>query len=506
MFHLSRQGGYMAESSFKNDVIPFFRFYGTDISLLPSDSTPTERVWLEKEKLMMAILDSISDGVFTIDFNMKITSFNRAAERITGYTAQEAIGKNCMDVFCNIGGMKTDCLSECPMRKTMKFKTPITKKRTICNKKGEILSVSATTILLLDLNDQPIGGVESFVDVTDFEKLKEKWQGKKYNLDNIIGKSPRMAEIYQLIESISESVANVMIQGETGTGKGLIANAIHYRSVNHKGPFVHVNCASLPQNLLESELFGHVKGAYTGAISDREGRFEQAHRGTLFLDEIGEMSFEMQAKLLRVVEDKKFERVGGNKTITTEVRLISATNKNIEEELDTGKFRRDLFYRLNIIPIRLPSLRERMEDIPLLVTHFTEKLNYKLQKNIRGVAPEVLDLFMRYRWPGNVRELENVLEYSFIKCHDDHLEVRCLPPVFLSHQRQATDLSLSLPEFPEVFHEPPDYIGSPAPTKSEKEKLIQTLQACKWNRQEAAKALNTSRTTLWRLIRKYDLA
>jgi two-component system response regulator HydG len=496
----------MVESAFNNDVIPFFRFYGADISLLPSDSTPTERVWLEKEKLMMAILDSISDGVFTIDFNMKITSFNRAAEKITGYTAHEAIGKNCMDVFCNIGGMKVDCISECPMKKTMKFKTPITKKRTICNKNGEILTVSATTILLLDLNNQPIGGVESFVDVTDFEKLKEKWQGKKYNLDNIIGKSPKMSEIYQVIESISESVANVMILGETGTGKGLIASAIHYRSVNHKGPFVHLNCASLPQNLLESELFGHVKGAYTGAISDREGRFEQAHRGTLFLDEIGEMSPEMQAKLLRVVEDKKFERVGGNKTISADVRIISATNRNIEEAMEQGKFRRDLFYRLNIIPIRLPLLRERMEDIPLLVTHFMEKLNYKLQKNIKRVAPEVLDLFMRYRWPGNVRELENVLEYSFIKCHDDHLEVRCLPPNFLSHQRQATDLSISLLEFPEFFHEPPSHINSLNAPESEKETLERTLQACKWNRHEAAKALNTSRTTLWRLIKKYDLA
>lgn len=495
----------MADSSLKSEVIPFFRFYGTDISLLPSDSTPTERVWLEKEKLMMAILDSISDGVFTIDFNMKITSFNRAAERITGYTAQEAIGKHCGDVFCDINSMKPDCMTECSMKKTMKYKTPITKKRTILNKNGEILTVSATTILLLDLNNQPIGGVESFVDVTDFEKLKEKWQGKKYNLDNIIGKSPRMSEIYQVIESISDSVANVMILGETGTGKGLIANAIHYRSVNHRGPFVHVNCASLPPTLLESELFGHVKGAYTGAISDREGRFEQAHRGTLFLDEIGEMSPEMQAKLLRVVEEKKFERVGGNRTINADVRLISATNKNIEEALEQGKFRKDLFYRLNIIPIRLPSLMERMEDIPLLVTHFTEKLNYKLQKNIKGVAPDVLDLFMRYRWPGNVRELENVLEYSFIKCHDDHLELRCLPPALLSHQRQTTDLSLSLPEFPELFHEPPGYIGSLNAPKSEKEQLMQTLQACKWNRQEAARALNTSRTTLWRLIKKYDL-
>ncbi len=263
-------------------VIPFFKFQGSDLSLIPEEKAQTEKVWLEKEKLMMAILDSINDGVLTIDFNMKITSFNRAAEKITGYAAQEAIGKNCMDVFCNVGGAKQDCFENCPMKKTMKYKTPITKKRRIYNKKGDILTVSAKTNLLLDLNDNPIGGVEVFADLTAFEQLKEKWQGKKYNLGDIVGKSPKMREVYQLIESISESLSSVLIQGDTGTGKGLIASAVHYHSINHKGPFVQVNCAAIPENLLESELFGHVKGAFTGAIDDRTGRFEQAQQGHPF--------------------------------------------------------------------------------------------------------------------------------------------------------------------------------------------------------------------------------
>ncbi|NIP33239.1 AAA family ATPase, partial [Candidatus Saccharibacteria bacterium] len=215
--------------------------------------------------------------------------------------------------------------------------------------------------------------------------------------------------------------SSVLIQGDTGTGKGMIASAIHYHSINHRGPFVQVNCAAIPENLLESELFGHVKGAFTGAIDDRTGRFEQAHRGTLFLDEIGELSPGMQAKLLRVVEEKQFEKVGGSKTVKVDVRIIAATNKQIEQIVKDNQFRRDLFYRLNIIPIKVPPLRERMEDVSLLVDHFIEKFSYKMGKDIKAMTPEVLDIFMRYPWPGNVRELESVMEFAFIQCNDDYL-------------------------------------------------------------------------------------
>ena len=485
-------------------VIPFFKIQGSDLSLNPEEKTPIEKVGLEKEKLMMAILDSINDGVLTIDFNMKITSFNRTAEKITGYSAQEAIGKSCMDVFCNVGGVREDCLENCPMKKTMKYKSPIIKKRTIYNKKGDILTVSAKTNLLLDLNDNPIGGVEIFSDVTAFEQLKEKWQGKKYNLGDIVGKSPKMREIYELIESISGSLSSVLIQGETGTGKGLIASAIHYRSINHKGPLVQVNCAAIPENLLESELFGHVKGAFTGAIDDRQGRFEQAHRGTLFLDEIGELSSGMQAKLLRVVEEKQFEKVGGSKTIKVDVRILAATNKNIEQVVRDNQFRRDLFFRLNIIPIKIPPLRERMEDIPLLLEHFVEKFNYKMGKEIKEVAPEVLDIFMRYPWPGNVRELESVLEFAFIQCTDNYLETRYLPPRFRLLDERVTDISLSAPMAHETFQFPD--IKPAASKLSEKEKLLRALQDSRWNRARAAQDLSISRTTLWRLMKKYSLA
>lgn len=481
----------MTQEKHKQDVIPFFAIQCEDLLLRPDEMTPAEELCLEKEKLMMAILDSINDGVFTIDFNMRITSFNRAAERITGYSAKEAIGRLCMDVFCDASGIKKDCIAECPMRKTMKYGQPVTKKRMIANKKGEILTVSSTTNLLYDLNSKPIGGVSAFVDVTAFERLKEKWQGKKYNLGDIIGKSPRMIEVYQIIESISGSLANVLIQGDTGTGKDVIAKAIHYHSLRRRGPFVHVNCTALPETLLESELFGHVKGAFTGAITDRQGRFEVAQKGTLFLDEIGDLSPAMQAKLLKFVEEKRFERVGGSETIEADVRIISATNKDLKKAILEKTFREDLYYRLNVIPVSLPPLRERMEDLPLLVEHFIEKLNYNSDKKaIMEASPEVYEVFFKYTWPGNVRELENALEYAFIRCNEDCLDVGHLPPGLKNTDEKVANT----------------FMAGPISSKpTEKERLSEVLEECRWNRAKTAKRLNISRPTLWRMMKKYAI-
>jgi len=482
---------------------PVVNIQGYNLSHQPDGNTPSEKVWLEKEKLMKAILDSINEGVFTIDFDMKVTHFNRAAEKITGYTAKEAIGKHCTDVFCSQGGSREACMAECPMKKTMKYMIPITKKRTIFNKKGEVLTVATTTNLLYGLDNEPIGGLETFSDVTAFQQLKERWQGKKYKLGNIVGKSPKMIELFELIESVSGTMSNVLIQGETGSGKGLIASAIHYRSPSHKGPLVHVNCAAIPENLLESELFGHVKGAFTGAINDRKGRFEQANKGTLFLDEIGELSPGMQSKLLRVVEEKQFEKVGGSNTIKVDVRIIAATSRNVEKDMSYKQFRSDLFYRLNIIPCKIPSLRERMEDISLLVEHFVDKLNYKMEKEMKGVEPEILDIFLRYSWPGNVRELESVLEYAFIQCKGDYLETRCLPPSFRLLNNKITDLSLSRPVSSESFQ--PFDGNQHTSTLPEEKMLLRALEDSHWNRVKTAENLNISRTTLWRMMKKYNL-
>jgi transcriptional regulator with PAS, ATPase and Fis domain len=305
-----------------------------------------------------------------------------------------------------------------------------------------------------------------------------------------------MIEIYELTESISESRANVLILGETGTGKGLIASAIHFSSINRKGPFVHVNCASLPENLLESELFGHVRGAFTSAINDHQGRLELAQGGTLFLDEIGELSPAMQAKLLRMVEEKQFERVGGSKTIKADVRIISASNKDLEKAIKNNAFREDLYYRLNVIPIQVPPLRDRIEDIPFLIEHFIDKLNTKTKGEIKGISSEVLHLFSKYSWPGNVRELENALEYAFIHCKRDYIDIQHLPPACRLLNEKMEDAALANPtsSSDENSSKPADLNG-----------LLKTLEECRWNKIEAAKRLNMSRTTLWRMMKKYGL-
>ncbi len=478
-------------------VIPFFSIQEKDFSFEMDKLTPIEKVSLEKENLTMAILDTINDGVVTIDFNMRITSFNRAAERITGFSTKEAIGKPCMDIFCaGVNIDRTKCIADCTMKMAVAEGKPVTRKKKIVNKTGDVLTISSTATILYDLNGHPIGGMSTFVDITAFEKLKEECQGRQYILGNMVGKSAKMMEIYELIDSISESRTNVLILGETGTGKGLIANAIHFSSIYRKGPFVHVNCASLPENLLESELFGHVRGAFTGAISDHQGRLELAQGGTLFLDEISELSSAMQAKLLKVVDEKRFERVGGSKTINADVRIISASNKDLEKALKNNTFREDLYYRLNVIPILVPSLRNRVEDIPFLVEHFVEKLNTKTKREINGVTSGVLDLFSKYSWPGNVRELENTLEYAFIQCKENYIDIRHLPPACRLLNGKNTNAALANPtsSFDENSSKPVDL-----------NRLLKTLEECRWNRIEAAKRLNMSRTTLWRIMKKYGL-
>jgi len=480
-------------------VIPFFKIQGKDFFSQMDNLTPIEKVSFEKENLIMAILDTINDGVVTIDFNMRITSFNKAAERITGFSPKEAIGRPCMDIFCAGGNIdRTKCIADCTMKMAVTEGKPITRKKKIVNKNGEVLTISSTATILHDLNGHPIGGMATFVDITAFEKLKEECQGKNYILGNLVGKSAKMMEIYQLIDSISESRANVLIQGETGTGKGLVASAVHFSSMNRKGPFVHVNCASLPENLLESELFGHVRGSFTGAVSDHQGRLELARGGTLFLDEIGEFSPAMQAKLLKVVEEKQFERVGGSKTITADVRIISASNKDLEKAIKNNTFREDLYYRLNVIPIHVPPLRDRIEDIPFLIEHFIEKLNSNTKKNIQGVFPDVLDFFLKYSWPGNVRELENVLEYSFLHCKENYIDTSHLPSGCRLFIEQTADV-------PKAHPLPSSTTNEDSSKPIDLDGLFKTLEACRWNKMETARQLRVSRTTLWRMMKKHRL-
>lgn len=372
--------------------------------------------------LTEAILESISDGVFTVDSDWRITSFNRAAMLITGVDSQEAIGRLCSDVF-----RSSMCESHCALRETMKTSRPVIgKSGYIIRSDGNRIPISTSTAVLRDSRGSITGGVEIFRDLSEVEALRHELEGKG-RTGEIVSRSPLMERIFEIIPAVAMSPSTVLIQGETGTGKELLARTIHSLGPWRDGPFVAVNCGALPDTLLESELFGYKVGAFTGAFKDKPGRFALARNGTLFLDEIGEVSPALQARLLRVLQDKTFEPLGSVSQESTDARIIAATNADLREEVRSGKFREDLYYRVNVVRIDLPPLRLRKEDIPLLTAGFVEKFNLLHGMNIRGVSSEALSLFMAHDWPGNIRELENVVERAFVMCSEGYIGVGHLP-------------------------------------------------------------------------------
>lgn len=373
-----------------------------------------------------AVMNSIADGVFTVDLDWNITFFNRAAERITGVSSLEAMGRKCWEVFHS-----SICDGSCAIRECLETE------RSLCNKSiyivkpdGSKLSVSISAAPLRDATGQVVGGVETFRDITAIQLMRQKLEGR-YTLDDIVTKSQSLIRILQILPQIAESDASVLLLGESGTGKELFARAIHNLSARKQGPFVAVNCGALPENLLESELFGYKAGAFTDAKSDKPGRFQLAGTGTIFLDEIGDMPLQLQVKILRVLQERSFEPLGSTKSLRTEARVIAATNKDLQSMVDAGRFRDDLFYRLNVVQIRLPSLAERPEDIPLLISHFVNRNNCIKGMDIHGVSEDVYQLLMRHRFPGNVRELENIIEYAFILCRKGYIQVDHLPEYLL---------------------------------------------------------------------------
>jgi transcriptional regulator with PAS, ATPase and Fis domain len=299
-----------------------------------------------------------------------------------------------------------------------------------------------------------------------------------------------MQRIFDLISDLADTDATVLIQGESGTGKELIARAIHYNSLRKHGPFVAVSCAALAENILESELFGHVKGAFSDAIMNKAGRFEMADGGTLFLDEIGEISPNIQVKLLRALETQEFERVGGTKTVKVDIRLVAASNRDLRKAMEEGDFREDLFYRLNVVPIYIPPLRDRTEDIPLLIEHFTGIFNEKTGKNIIRVSPEAMDLLLDYPWPGNVRELQNAMEHAFVHCHSDMILSEHLPESIHRDQKSVSDLAL---------------LSDNPLNEAERQVILRVLEEASWDQAKAMNRLRISRTTLWRKMRKYGI-
>ena len=350
------------------------------------------------------ILDSIADGVFTVDDNWRITSFNRAAEQITGVRREDAVGQRCKDV------LKADvCEKGCILRKTIQSgKSIVNRTVHIVDAAGRRLPISISTALLKDEQGRIVGAVETFRDISVEEKLRNAI-AERYSFEDIISKNNRMHQLFDILPDAAARTSTVLLEGESGTGKELFARAIHHLSPRKKQPFIAVNCGALPDTLLESELFGYKAGAFTDAKKDKPGRFRLAERGTLFLDEVGDISPALQVRLLRVLQEKTYEPLGSVETVPSDVRIIAATNRRLQELVKEGKFREDLYYRIHVIRMELPPLRDRMEDIPLLADHFIHHFNLLQKKEISGLSGEALACFVSYDYPGNVRELQNMI-------------------------------------------------------------------------------------------------
>ncbi len=430
------------------------------------------------------ILDSIAAGIFTVDRNLHMRYFNRTAERITGIPRHKATGRHSSEVIRCIGSGKS-----CALQMSLRTgKETVNRHCTLHLRSGKTIPVSITTAVLRDDSGRIVGGVESLRDLSAIVALQSELK-RTYTFENIISKNHIMHRLFEVLPTIAESNSTVLIQGASGTGKELFARAIHNRSSRGAMPLVAVNCAALPESLLESELFGYVRGAFTDALLDKKGRFALAQNGTVFLDEVESLSPPTQGRLLRFLQEREYYPVGATTPVRANVRVVAATKVDLKELVDAKRFREDLFYRLNVVKLELPRLADRREDIPLLVEHVIEKLNRRMMKSVHSVSPDVLSVLLQQDFPGNVRQLQNVIEYAFVMCKGHRLELHHLPPDLTG--------SASITTIVAPGHQPLQ--------RAQREAILATLAKHGWDRTRAAQELGISRTTLWRKCVRFGL-
>ncbi len=440
------------------------------------------------------IIDTMAEALMVVDTQGLIISVNLSMLKLTGYSEMELVGKTCDVLNCNNCLVNKERRTDhfCVLFKNMRLKM----KCQMQKKDGALVSVFKNATILKNSDGDIIGGVETLTDLSEvlaqqkiISCLRQELS-EKDRFQSLIGKSMAMQRVFQLITSVAESEVPVIIYGESGTGKELVANAIHNLSPRAQNAYVKVNCAALNESLLETELFGHVKGAFTGALKTRIGRFEAAHKGDIFLDEIGDMPLSSQIKILRVLEEKMIEKVGDNQPIPVDVRVISATNKNMASLIQTGAFREDLFYRIGVMPIQIPPLRERKEDLPLLINAFLNRIGLKTGKQVIAVSKPALDILYDYDWPGNIRELINVMEHAFILCREGEITPEHLPDNLL-HKRKKTISVLTYPAARDI--------------DPEKQELMAAISSTGGNKAAAAKMMGISRVALYNRLKKYHV-
>lgn len=427
------------------------------------------------------ILEALADGIYTVDRQLNITAFNSAIEKITGYRANDVVGKPCHDVM-----RSTICETDCPIRETLMTHKPVlNREMDILDRDGRKHHVAISASTVLDGRDKTVGAVAIIRDFSEFhpERIVAR---RKYNFHGMVSRNPAMRRLFEKLPDVASSEATVLIQGESGAGKELVAKALHELSARQKGPLVVVNCGALPEQLLEAEIFGAKRGAYTGAVENRPGRLEMAQGGTLFLDEIGDLPLPLQVKLLRVLENREFQPLGAKQPQTADVRFVTATHRNLEQMVQAGTFRQDLYFRVNVITLALPPLRERYDDLPLLIDMAVDRFNKQYGKHVRGFSPEALQKLIKYDFPGNIRELMNIVEQAVILCREGEVGLEHLSASILNPRQ--------LPPAARLSHRRPD-----------RDTLLELLKQFDGNRNLIAKELGIERTTLWRWMKKLDI-